>query len=199
MIVSLLRDFWQDFKSDWAILPNVITLIRLALSIFLFYLLVHNGPGVWLFALSLFTFIALTDTLDGYLARKMRMITRLGAILDPAVDYIFIGSSLIALNFVNPYRSLLVPTAIMFLVELAICLIVLRAKSRGETVSTIFSGKVKMWGQCIAAGFQILSLGGSWQNVANDVTFIAVGMTIITAVDYLYKHELDMKYNNVVS
>lgn len=68
-------------------LPNAVTLLRLMAVPFVFRAL---NDGQFTFALVLLVIFASTDWIDGYLARALNQVSRLGALLDPAVDRIFI-------------------------------------------------------------------------------------------------------------
>ena len=76
-------------------LPNAITLSRFVLALVLFALI--SFDGFWQTAAIVFVIAALTDFLDGYLARKYGQVTVLGRILDPFVDKIIICGSFIFL------------------------------------------------------------------------------------------------------
>jgi CDP-diacylglycerol--glycerol-3-phosphate 3-phosphatidyltransferase len=76
-------------------LPNQITLARLALAVVFFVLLARYSHGVsdprWLDVCgALFIVAALTDALDGYLARKQNQVTSFGRVLDPFVDKVLV-------------------------------------------------------------------------------------------------------------
>ena len=76
-------------------LPNVLTLIRLGLIpvfIILFYLPSDRSN---FYAAIIFIVAALTDLLDGYLARKLKLTTKFGAFLDPVADKIIVCTSLV--------------------------------------------------------------------------------------------------------
>ena len=81
------------WKQLW-LLPNLLSALRLALvPVFLLLLLgEHYLIGIGVLALA-----GLTDYLDGYFARKNNQVTRLGQLLDPAADRLYIFSTLIAL------------------------------------------------------------------------------------------------------
>lgn len=77
--------------------PNVLTLLRVALVPVL--VVTWYQPGYWMPAITAATFIgaALTDALDGYLARKLDMSTEFGAFLDPVADKLMVTTALILL------------------------------------------------------------------------------------------------------
>lgn len=74
-------------------LPNLLTILRLALLPFFLCFLVGGRYGM---ALTIFLLGSITDALDGFVARKLHQVTELGKLLDPIVDKIFILSSFTA-------------------------------------------------------------------------------------------------------
>lgn len=86
--------------------PTILTLIRLiaspiVLPILLVYGLPYNLAIINIFLASLFALLALTDFFDGYLARKLKLESRLGKALDPLADKFLVYSTLIALLAIN--------------------------------------------------------------------------------------------------
>jgi cardiolipin synthase len=79
-------------------LPNLLSMLRLALVPVFLYLLLSEKYALAIFAIALG---GLTDYLDGYFARKFNQVTRLGQLLDPAADRLYIFSSLIGLTIVG--------------------------------------------------------------------------------------------------
>ena len=76
-------------------LPNILTLIRLALIPVFVGLFYWPTPRSNLMAACVFIIAALTDLLDGYLARKLNKTTKFGAFLDPVADKIMVGVALV--------------------------------------------------------------------------------------------------------
>jgi cardiolipin synthase len=80
---------------QWGTLPNILSTVRLALvPVFLILILNH----FYLSALIVLASAGLTDYLDGYFARKLNQVTRLGQLLDPAADRLYIFTTLIGLT-----------------------------------------------------------------------------------------------------
>ena len=82
---------WQQLRT----VPNLLSLLRLAL-VPVFLILILNGFN-WQ-AVVVLAIASLTDYLDGYFARKLNQTTRLGQLLDPAADRLYIFATLIGLS-----------------------------------------------------------------------------------------------------
>src|SRR5262245_19479871 len=76
-------------------LPNAITFSRFVLSLVLFALM--QMGNYWLWAAGLFVFAVATDVLDGWIARRYKLITQLGRIMDPFVDKFITGGTFLFL------------------------------------------------------------------------------------------------------
>jgi len=84
-----------SLKEQFLTLPNILSMIRLALvPVFLVLLLVHQD----LWAILVLAFASITDYLDGFFARRLNQFTRLGQLLDPAADRLYIFATLIGLT-----------------------------------------------------------------------------------------------------
>ena len=67
-------------------LPNTITMVRISFVPVLFLLLLSPGQTMSLIIAALFIAVSFTDMLDGYVARRYRIVTTLGKFLDPIAD-----------------------------------------------------------------------------------------------------------------
>lgn len=77
--------------------PNKLTVLRVLLvPLFLAFLLVGRIPAHYLLALIVFIAASVTDSLDGYLARKNSQVTTFGKFLDPLADKILVLSAMIS-------------------------------------------------------------------------------------------------------
>jgi cardiolipin synthase (CMP-forming) len=82
-------------RAVWT-LPNLVSMVRLlGVPVFLWLVLVEKADG-W--ALGLLMFSGFTDWLDGYLARKLNQTTRMGQVLDPVADRLYILAVVIGLG-----------------------------------------------------------------------------------------------------
>lgn len=79
-------------------LPNAITLSRLVLAVIFVVAMEIEGLAGYAVALGSFSIAAATDWLDGYLARKMGLVTPLGKLLDPLADKILVCAAFVCLS-----------------------------------------------------------------------------------------------------
>src|SRR5919108_1001567 len=78
-------------------LPNALTLARILLVPVLVVALTVETPGGSIIAATVFALAALTDGLDGYMARTRQSITTFGKVMDPVADKLLIAAALISL------------------------------------------------------------------------------------------------------
>ena len=177
-------------------LPNAITFSRFVLSLLLFALM--EAGDYWLLAAGLFVFAVATDVLDGWIARKYKLITQLGRIMDPFVDkFITSGTFLFLLpvtkeSGVTPWMVVIVLGREMLVTSLRGFL-----EQRGGDFSESFSGKLKMFLQCVAATAAILSMhpplstwsvgGVSFTAVRDVLLWTMVAVTVWSGWDYVQR------------
>lgn len=105
-----VNDLPVDHSKDVFSIPNVVTVLRLALIPVFFWFLVFEPPGAGArndAAFGFFTLCAATDWLDGWLARRTGHVTAIGKIIDPLVDRLLIAGSLLGLYLVGRVSLLL--------------------------------------------------------------------------------------------
>lgn len=152
-------------------LPNQLTIGRLILSVIFFALLAQynhtaTDRSTWMLDVAFVVFIvaALTDILDGYLARSRGLITALGRILDPLADKVLICGAFIlflGVGFVdgNGYNVTEVrPWMVVVIVGRELLITGLRGfnEARGKAFPAMIHGKIKMWFQSVTAPAVIL-------------------------------------------
>ncbi|ACV08691.1 CDP-diacylglycerol/glycerol-3-phosphate 3- phosphatidyltransferase [Jonesia denitrificans DSM 20603] len=176
----------RDSSAPWWNIANVITMARIAMvPFFLAALLIPDGVVWRLVALVIFLVAAITDRLDGYLARSRGLVTNLGKILDPIADKVLTGGALVALSWLGelPWWVTVVilgrEFAITMMRFIVIRIAVLPA-SRG--------GKLKTVTQIVAISLWLLPLT-SLPGFVTVVAWIAMGgavvVTVVTGVEYL--------------
>lgn len=141
-------------------LPTLVTFLRVALIPFIIVFALYDSTWFRIVAASIFCLAALTDWLDGYLARKLEQTTAFGAFLDPLADKLLVVSILIILT--TRYDSLWLTLPVIVITAREIIISGLREwmsrKQRLQSVLTNALGKRKTFLQLIAI---ILLLLGS--------------------------------------
>jgi len=171
--------------------PNQITIARLVLSIVVFVLI---PLGQYWVAAAIFVVAAVTDWLDGYIARKYDLVTRLGRILDPFVDKLLICGVFIFLVADYPESGIAAWMAVV-VVGRELLVTVMRGFLEGEGVdfSAKMAGKLKMVFQCGAVIVSLLVLGfasqpPSWMKwLLAIIVWLAVVLTIYSGAAYVWR------------
>ena len=161
-------------------IPNWITFSRLLALPFLLYGLHNPTPQSRWVCLAIFLVAALTDWLDGYLARKLNQISELGKFLDPLVDKLLVLAPLLALIELGQ-----VPAWAVFLIlarELAIA--GWRVSQTTMTGANIW-GKLKTVSQIVAIALLIAPLPEVWQLPTLVAFWVSVALTLISGGIYL--------------
>jgi CDP-diacylglycerol--glycerol-3-phosphate 3-phosphatidyltransferase len=182
--------------------PNVLTAMRLVLSIVVFVLI---GSGYYTAALVTFIVAAGTDWVDGYWARKYGQVTQLGRIFDPFVDKIIICGTFTFLCSVPGSGMPAWVAVLVFAREMLVTALRSALEGKGADFSASWSGKLKMGFQCAAAVGSLLALqlrdddGRTlWYGTATGVPlwvhygllaamWLAVISTVQSGVEYIAK------------
>jgi CDP-diacylglycerol--glycerol-3-phosphate 3-phosphatidyltransferase len=135
----------------WTI-PNILTLLRIILIPVL--VLVFYSPLEWSYQISaaIFGLAAVTDWLDGYLARRLQQLSVFGAFLDPVADKLMVTVALVLLVQDNPSPLFAVPAAVIVGREIAISALREWMSEIGERTKVAVSiiGKIKTTIQMVA-------------------------------------------------
>ena len=146
-------------------LPNKLTILRILLiPVFVFFMLGHTGTaGKWIAGL-LFIAASLTDTLDGYLARKNDEITVFGKFMDPLADKLLVCSALICLVQLGRLSAWVV--IIIVSREFIISGFRLVAAERGTVIAASPWGKLKTVTQMIMVILLIFYFKGFFRAIS---------------------------------
>ena len=159
---------------------NAVTIIRMLLSPALLVMILDD-PSSW-GAVSLWIALAVTDGVDGALARRFGT-TRSGAFLDPLADKILVLGALFAL--VAADRFWWFPVALIAAREVVISLFRAQLGRQGLAVPARPLAKVKTVTQEVAVGLALLPLTVDHPFLAGTTLWIAVGLTLFTGAQYL--------------
>lgn len=167
-------------------IPNSLTLLRIFLVPVFVVVLVLRIPYGDLLAAIIFIAAALTDSLDGYLARKYKQITKLGIILDPIADKLLITAALICLVELGRLQGWI---AIVILGrEFAVSGLRSVKAEEGIIIPASKLGKLKTISQIIAVIIIILeNLYPPLHIVGLLAIYFALAITVISGIDYFMK------------
>ena len=171
-------------------LPNIITVCRV--SLIPLFAGIYLLPGSWTYLASaiIFGLVALTDWLDGYLARKLNESTPFGAFLDPVADKLIVVSALVILIAQHASVWLTIPGLVIVGREIVISALRewMAEMNRSMAVSVSYVGKVKTTIQMIAIALllAIPPQSESWiLGVSYGLLYIAATMTLWSMTIYL--------------
>ena len=126
---------------------------------------------------------ALSDLVDGYLARRHSMTTAVGAWLDPLSDKLFVIVPALALSLLDEFPWW--ATAVIVLREVAVSLLRWRLDRRGVSMPASRAGKAKTLSQVAAVGLSIAPLPAGSDGLVLAAVVIASFLTILSGMEYL--------------
>lgn len=173
-------------------LANALTVLRLALvPVFLVALFADGGHDAHsrTIAFGVFAVAIVTDRLDGALARNFGMVTDFGTLADPIADKALIGAALLGLSTLGDLPWWV--TLLILARELGITVLRFVVLHRG-VIPASRGGKLKTLVQAVAIGLFVLPLTGPWLVSAQVVMTVAVVLTVVTGVDYVWSAVTDL-------
>lgn len=170
-------------------IPNSLTLLRIILIPIFVVVLVLRIPYGDLLAAAIFIIAAFTDSLDGYLARKYKQVTKLGIILDPIADKLLITAALICLVELGRISGWI---AIVILGrEFAVSGLRAVKAEEGVIIPASKLGKLKTISQIMAVILIFMeNIFPVFKGIGQWAMYIAVVITIVSGVDYFYKFKI---------
>jgi len=189
-------------------LPNLLTGLRLALALFTFFalaaaaLLSERLTPATQFALERWAFwafvvAALTDFLDGWLARRLHAMTIWGAILDPIADKVLVCGVILGLLTLGPNAAVAIPAALILFREFTVSALREVAAGKGVSLPVTALAKWKTTLQLVALGAELLvacwaafslpsdpAVLGPATNIALGLLWLATLVTLITGAQY---------------
>jgi CDP-diacylglycerol---glycerol-3-phosphate 3-phosphatidyltransferase len=128
---------------------------------------------------------AVTDGVDGYLARRFQSVTRTGQWLDPLADKLLVSAAVVTLTAMD--RFPLWAAVIIVVRELGISMLRVYLGRRGRPMPASVAAKVKTTAQLVAITLYILPLGPGADDVKLAALVLAVVLTVVTGVDYVIR------------
>ena len=180
-------------------LPIGLTITRIVAVPFLILFLISSSRVHALIGAGIFTLAAFTDWLDGVLARRRNEVTTLGALLDPIADKLLVAAALVSLLTIDKVEAWIVVVIIGR--ELAVTGLRAVAAGVGVIVPASRLAKWKTVGQYVAVTMLIVEKGfgsSEFHFAATSVLWVALGLTVVSAVDYFYRFFRKADYRAIV-
>lgn len=172
-------------------LPNLLTWLRIVLIPVLGLLFLLPAPWSNAVAAAVFAIAAITDWLDGYLARRWNQASAFGAFLDPVADKLIVAVALIVVIVESPLAVVAVPAAVIIGREIAVSALREWMAELGQRASVAVGmmGKVKTTAQMAAIICMLYrqDVGGVpvWE-IGLGLLYVAAVLTIYSMVLYLH-------------
>ena len=167
-------------------LPNILTIARIVAILPIVLLILIDGTWARWLALILFAAAAITDWLDGYLARRSNIVSPLGRMLDPIADKMLVAALLVIFAFDGTFSWLdLIPALAILMREVLISGLREHLGNANVVLNVTILAKYKTTAQLIAVGLLIatplFSGLGLW---AHLLFWVAAALTAWTGWDY---------------
>ncbi len=175
-------------------LANKITIARIFLVPIFMIVLLNKIPYGMYIAAVIFTIAAITDTLDGYIARSRNQITKFGKFMDPLADKLLVTAALVSLVQMGKLSAWIVVVIISR--EYIISIFRAIAASEGIVIAASWWGKLKTISQIVAIiailldNFPFSLIHFPFSTIA---LWVAVLLTIVSGVDYIYLNRQILK------
>ncbi len=168
-------------------IANALTLLRLLLvPFFVWFLFIDGGQNPWwrIAAFVVFVSAAVTDRIDGDLARRRGLVTDLGKLVDPIADKALTGAGFVGLSLLDELPWWV--TVLVLTRELGITGLRFQILRHGVMAAS-HGGKIKTALQATALSMYILPLSGFLAFIATVVMVAAVVVTLVTGLDYVVR------------
>src|ERR687892_982206 len=163
-------------------LANVLTLLRILAVPVVVVALLGETPNGDALAAGVFALAALTDGLDGYIARRRQDVTTFGKLMDPLADKALIIAALVSL--VSLGRLAAWVAMVIIARELAVTGLRAVAAERGVVISASWLGKLENPLQVAAVFALIIWNPSPWP--VDALVYLAVAATVISGLDYFF-------------
>ena len=174
--------------------PNILTLLRILL-IPVFVIIYLVGMDGWNIAAAvIFVVAAITDWLDGFLARRLNLVSNFGKLWDPVADKLLVLAALLVL--MDWGKAALVAVLIIVARELIIGGLRSTAAAKGVVIAADMSGKIKTVVQFVAI---FLLLVNNWPfmfisvDIGTILLWISVALSIYSCCEYFVKNAQFLK------
>lgn len=173
-------------------LPNKLTLLRIIMIPVFVVLLYLDFPFNNLVALAVFILASITDTLDGYIARKYNLITDFGKFMDPIADKLLVTAAMLV--FVDWHMMPVWVVIVVVAREFIVSALRLVAANNGRVIAAGWSGKVKTASTMVCICIMLLGLP-QWVNAVCSAVILVT--TAYSGIEYLVKNKDVLDLSNI--
>src|SRR3954452_19553153 len=163
-------------------IPNVLTLLRILAVPVIVVALLGETPNGDALAAGVFALAAMTDGLDGYIARRRQDVTTFGKLMDPLADKLLIVAALVSLVSLNRLAAWV--AMVIIARELAVTGLRDVAVEQGGVISASWLGKVKTTLQVASVSALIIWNPSPWP--VDVLVYLALAATVISGLDYFF-------------
>ncbi len=167
--------------------PNQLTIARICMiPLFVIFILWVPKPAGDILAMITFIIASLTDTADGYIARRYNYVTTFGKFMDPLADKLLVCSALVCLVDLGRIESWIV--IIIIAREFIISGFRLVAAEKGTVIAANIWGKLKTVFQMLMVILMVANFGGFLGLIAQILKWTALALTLISLCTYMYQN-----------
>ena len=172
--------------------PNQLTIARICMiPLLVVFILWVPKPAGNILSMIVFIIASLTDTADGYIARRYNYVTTFGKFMDPLADKLLVCSALICLVDLGRIESWIV--IIIIAREFIISGFRLVAVEKGVVIAANFWGKFKTVSQMLMVILMLGNFGGILGIAAQFLKWIALALTLVSLATYLFQNRHVLK------
>lgn len=170
-------------------IPNQITLARILATPLFMYFLFAEGTLYKILALAIFALAAISDAVDGYLARLLRQETAFGVFADPIADKLLVAAAFV--SFVELRELTASPVVAILAREFLVTGLRVLAIAEGITIRASFLGKLKTLSHIGLVLFilatRYFGLGPTGQVLKEAFLYLAVALALISGAEYFWR------------
>lgn len=171
-------------------LPNKITMLRvIMIPFFAFFMLTDVVGNSKYIAVAIFIIASLTDTLDGFIARKYNLVSNFGKFMDPLADKLLVSTALICFVSIPDNTMPVWGVIVIISREFIISGFRLVAANEGIVLAASWWGKIKTTVQMVMSVLLIVNFDGEVIDIIENIfIYAAIALTVISLADYLIKN-----------
>lgn len=168
-------------------IPNILSIFRMILVPIFVLVFFSDAPHAMAYAAGIYALAGVTDVLDGIIARRFNMITKLGKILDPLADKLMTITVFVCITIRG-----IIPWWVILLLFAKDLLMILGGIKLYREVSAVFAANVfgKAATVFLVLGGIVMMLFNEWIPIAfkNAFIYVAIAMSFLAFFSYLYQY-----------